>query len=522
VGPDLYWIQFADKKGTSYSPEKPEEFLSQRALTRRSKQHIASTDDDLPVNQVYLDALTAKGLQIRTVSKWLNGAVVFTQNESLIDSANNLPFVIPSELNTQLLQKRAAINKFCLEDYSSVDYGRSKNQISMLHGDFLHSKGLYGANMLIAILDAGFMDYLVADAFDSIRDRQQIIATRDFVNSTSGMDAHLHGSLILSIIAGIIPGQSHGIATEAEFVLIRTENAPSENLVEEYYWAAGAEYADSIGADIIQSSLGYSEFDDPAQNHTYADMNGRTCPVSIAAAAAARKGILVVSSAGNEGGYAWQKITAPADADSILAVGAVDSLRKIAWFSSRGPSADKRVKPDVCARGVNNAADQFVNETQECTGTSCSAPVITGLSACLWGAFPDASAQEIREAIIKSASGYSNPDTAYGYGLPDFFTAYLYLTQSSEDTTHIVSLRVFPNPAEEAFYISANLRQVNNRNGEIRISSLNGSLLGIVNEQFDEGLNIKKVTAFSYLEKGYYILQLSIDGRSYEMPFIKL
>ncbi len=523
IAPDMYWVQFTDKNGTLYTVDKPEEFLTDRSILRRKKQGISITTEDLPVSKVYLDSLKSLGLKIHNISKWLNGAVIYSTDTALIDTLNHLSFVASPLKNKAAISGYIAIDKFCKFPKAAIDYGNSKRQITMLNGQMLHNSGYLGNNILIGILDAGFQGYSSGQAFDSVRIRNQIIGIRDVVNDTFGMESNIHGAHILSILAGILPGLTYGTATKADYLLVRTENGKTEYLVEEYFWATGAEFADSMGADIIQSSLGYSEFNNSTQNHIRSDMNGKTCPVSMAATIAARKGMLVVSSAGNSGASKWGYITAPADADSILAIGAVDSLEKIASFSSRGPTVDNRIKPDICAMGVANVSYMDYSSMTTCTGTSCSAPVISGLSACLWQAVPEATAQEVRNAIIQSSSRFISPDTAYGYGIPDFYIALQLLKNLKKDTTNQVKLSLFPNPVKDEIYLIAQIPWLERTNTAIiEVNDLNGRILYSTTEPFDKGFNMKKFSFASYFERGYYILRITIDGRTYQLPFIKL
>jgi hypothetical protein len=317
------------------------------------------------------------------------------------------------------------------EKIESYNYGYSYHQIQMLGGVNLHNKGFHGEGMLIAILDAGFSQANLMTVFDSARANNQILATWNFVNGTNNVYGFAgHGSYTFSIIGANWDNVMIGTAPKANYLLLITEDISSENLIEEYNWAAGAEYADSAGADVISCSLGYSEFDDPTMNHTYADMNGHTTPCAKAANLAASRGIVVVNSAGNEGGSSWQYITTPADADSIISVGAVDSSGVYAHFSSTGPSSDGDVKPTVAAIGQGTyVAD--INNTGAFpgNGTSFSCPLIAGMTACLWQCNPDATYNQVIQAIKQSASQYSKPYSLLGYGIPDFNSACDYLSK---------------------------------------------------------------------------------------------
>ncbi|OQX96977.1 MAG: hypothetical protein B6I20_13640, partial [Bacteroidetes bacterium 4572_117] len=356
VSPDHYLINLADKNNTPYSLDNPGAFLSERAIQRRLKQNIPYNENDLPVNPVYLGELKALGLKIVNVSKWMNSLTVYSKDTLLLDTLDKIPFVKSIGINKKTYVKNMDTDKLQIpikaektNDFDSADYyfyGNSFRQIEMLEGHHLHKEGFRGEGMLIAVLDAGFFKVDELPAFDSIRENNQIVGVYDFVdNDTEVYDASSHGMKVLSTMAGNIPGALVGTAPKAKYLLLRTEQGASEYIIEEHNWVVAAEYADSLGVDMINSSLGYNDFDDNNQDHVYADMDGNTTMISIAADIAASKGILVVTSAGNEGFSDWKYISAPADADSVLSIGAVAPDETIAYFSSRGPTFDKRIKP---------------------------------------------------------------------------------------------------------------------------------------------------------------------------------
>ena len=434
LAPDTYLIRFKDKANTPYSVDKPLDYLSERALARRQKYNIPITEQDIPVNKTYIDSIKHLGFDIYAVSKWFNSVVVHSEDSALIDKAYLIDFVDTAKIlkNEKVHYKPAKPEKIVIESkpdtFFNYDYGFGKNQVRIMNLQNLHNKGFAGQGMQIAILDAGFKNVDRLKGFDSIRTRNQILGIKDFVERDSDVyrDA-THGMQVLSTIAANYPGKLTGTAPEAKFWLLRTENEHSENLVEEYYWVSGAEYADSIGADIIHSSLGYNNFDDTLVSFKYSDMNGEIAPATIASDIASSKGILCVTSAGNEGDAPWKYITSPADADSTLTVGAVSGEGMIANFSSIGPTPDGRIKPEVVAQG---AFVWVLNPKRGVTfsfGTSFSGPIIAGAVACLWQAHPECTNMEIIDAVIKSSDRYTNPDNEYGYGLPDFDKADKYL-----------------------------------------------------------------------------------------------
>ena len=384
---------------------------------------------------------------------------IFTDDSLALLKIFSFPFVqsvVPMAKKRQtenepIHEKHLVINPGCV---AHNDYGDSFDQINQVGGTSLHAKGFRGDNMLIAFLDAGFLNADLLSAFDSINNRNGIMATHDFITGNDSVyEDNSHGTNCLSIAAGNMPGYFIGTAPAADYILLRTEEGGSEFPVEELNWAAGAEFADSMGADIISSSLGYSLFDTVFTNgnalvfdHSYLDMNGKTNPSSIAASIASSRGIIVCNSAGNSGGEPWRYITSPADADNILAVGAVDSKSNYAWFSGHGPTFDGRIKPDVVARGDSTLYIHAITGlVSSGNGTSFSCPIIAGLTACLWQAHPEKNYLQIMNAIRRSASKYFTPDNNIGYGIPNFTYADLYLSEFNETQLNSAdSVLVYP------------------------------------------------------------------------------
>ncbi len=441
-----YRIEFADKNRNPYLIEKPEDFLSQRAIQRRTKQNIAITESDLPVSPYYTDSLKSLGLRIINKSKWFNSVLTETKDTILLDTICKITFINSVTLVKPSVQKKSLRNKFTSE--FCVDIAKQttqNNQLTMLNGHILHEYGFRGEGKQIAVIDAGFIDADILPAFDSLWINNQILGQRDFVDGDNWvLDAHSHGMTILSILGGNVPNELTGSAPGADYWLLRSEDTGSEYRIEEENWISAAEFADSAGVDIINTSLGYSTFDDTLQNYTYKEMDGKTTRISKGAVMAASKGILVVVSAGNEGNKLWKYITSPADADNILAVGAVDTSGMLASFSSVGPSYDGRIKPDIAAQGVGTVA-QGLSGLIGCNGTSCSAPVISGLAACLWQANDQLSNIEIIEMIKQSSSQYQNPDTLIGYGLPNFANALSQIGANLPYSTIRIK-GIYPNP----------------------------------------------------------------------------
>lgn len=419
-------LTLRDKAGGVCSLARPADFLSPKAIARRERQHIAVDSTDLPVSRRYLEALRAKGADVVATSRWENTAVVRGRSLSALKALARLPFVSDARLvwrspdSVSVQTPRPAVRRelAAWDDPLATDYGVAQEQTALLHGSYPHSLGWQGAGMTIAVLDGGFMNVDRIEAFRGVR----IIGTADMVRpaAKSIFRETDHGTKVLSTMAVNVPGRYRGTAPEAAYWLIRCEDSETEQLVEEDWWAEAAEYADSVGADIITTSLGYHEFDHREMNHTYRDLDGQTALCSRAASRLAAKGILLVCSAGNDGMGAWKKINVPADARDIITVGAVTPQGKNAAFSSIGPTADNRVKPDLMAQGSPAAVITGRGTILNDMGTSFAAPQIAGLAACLWQAMPRKTAREMLTILRQLGSQHDTPDNIYGYGLPDF------------------------------------------------------------------------------------------------------
>ena len=443
VSPDKYAVKFTDKNNNGYSLDRPEEFLTQKALDRRAKFKIGLDDYDLPINMAYVDSLKSLGFKIQGSSKWLNCAVIQTEDSTALAKLDSLDFVVHDykwlEVKEEPKASLPAVVRPKLKDKKkpaasvkrAYDYGEGLNQAEMLGIDKLHVLGFCGQGMTIAVFDAGFYKANQLNCFTKMFTEGRILGVRDFAdNDTTVYDADNHGMNVLSCIAGNWSGQLVGTAPEASAYLFRTEISSSENIIEEFLWAFAAEVADSLGVDMIHSSLGYQKFDDKSVSYTREQGDGNTTIADIAADRAASKGIVVTVSAGNGGddlAYPW--VTSPADADSVLAVGAVDKRRKIAYFSSIGNTIDGRVKPDVCAIGFMAAVQGPSNHITHSNGTSFSGPILAGSVLCLMQAHPKAPVMEILQAVRASGDIYDKPNVQYGYGIPDFELAHKILVK---------------------------------------------------------------------------------------------
>lgn len=516
--------------------KEPSAFLSEKSLARRAKQNIAITESDLPVNPSYINSIKATGVTILNLSKWMNAICVTTTDISKIETIRTFAFV--KQLKTiQIINK--ADHKFDVErtflaplentKSSSSDvlnYGVSTSQSHQIGINCLHNLGYQGQGMTIAVLDVGFFKVDSLPAFDSLNMNGQLLGTHDFVaGGTSVYEDPTHGMNTLSCMVGNLPGRLVGTAPKAKFWLLRTENEASESWQEEINWLSGAEFADSVGADIISSSLGYADgMTNPAQNHTYADMNGDSTIVTKAADWAASKGIFVTTAAGNSAGPPWFKIIAPGDADSVLTVGAVDSTGIIANFSSKGLTFDGRIKPNTCAQGVqavvaNPAGDVFAQN-----GTSFATPITAGAVACLWQAHPAATMMQLLNVIEQSASQYLTPDSIKGYGIPNFCTAHAILNSMglgiAEAANADENLSVYPNPFSEGFQI--NFYSSKKETVQIELLDLSGREMykeeKMVNADCMNTISVNAITKFS---KGVYVLRLTSPEKTYFKKIVK-
>jgi hypothetical protein len=490
---------------------------------------------DLPVTPSYVAQIAATGATVVYSLKWFNAVVVNTNDPVILASIAALPFVdhIDQVLFDQPLKSTTTkgykatdgIPPYTLgnagpvstvKSSNLINYGQAYNQAHMINVDGLHNLGFTGQGMMIAILDAGFNSVDNIPAFDSLWLNNRILGTRDFNlpgNNVFADTMHSHGTMVLSTIGANLPGQMVGTAPDASFWLIRTEVGWYEMLIEEYNWAGGAEFADSLGADVINSSLGYTTFDKPVFNHTYADMNGNTTPITRAADMAADRGILVVNSAGNDGANGWHYIGAPADGNSVFSLGAVDASGNYAYFSSVGPTYDGRVKPDVVAQGLNSTVINTNGNVTQASGTSFSSPIMAGALACLLQSTPAFSAEQIRSAVRNTASRSSAPDELYGWGIPNMVNARTLLSAPDMHPVSQNQFSLFPMP----FTSAPILRGSMSNSGSIRVEvlSVTGQLLISKTFQSEESSSMK-LDEFNGFPSGIYFLRIS-NGTSQQV-----
>ena len=453
IADSTYWVYFTDKANNGYQYDQPYDFLSERSVQRRAWQGLGVGLSDEPLTSAYVDALVALGAEVRHVSRWLNGVAMINADEDLFQEVLALPFVdtfawIP-ESQALWFPPPPSGERFepPLESPLEYSYGVAKEQILQVDMDLLHNEGYRGQGVWVAVLDAGFRNVDSLPSFESMISEGRLLGTRNFVNDSSVFRlVNSHGMMVLSIIGGDWDGYMMGTAPAASYFLCTTENVHSETHLEEIAWIEAAEYMDSLGFDVFNTSLGYSDMDSTEFDYTYSDMDGHSILMSRAASMLASKGIILCNSAGNEGNSSWYRITAPSDAKDIICVGAVDSLGNIASFSSRGPSFDGRVKPELVAMGRLTGIQYINGGLARGSGTSFSSPVMTGSVASLWQAYPELPARELIQIIRNTGDRFDNPDATYGYGVPSFARAYRII--SSAKLNHLSSgMNVYPNPA---------------------------------------------------------------------------
>lgn len=440
-------VYLKDKGTSGYTLDHPEAYLSQEAIQRRIRHRIPITETDLPIAAAYLDTLSAAGVQPVVQSKWLGTVVVAASDSlvagklehlSIVDSVkwvwkgDSNAFCAPSAPAPERSAKagtaecvappfRDTTRLIPTDQPLKEKYGYATRQIRMLNGIRLHEAGYRGAGMRVAVIDAGFEHVDRISVFDSLK----LLGTHNIVfPGASVFEGDDHGTKVVSCLAANAPGVMIGTAPEASYWLIKSEDNRSEFPIEEDYWAAAVEFADSVGVEVITSSLGYFTFDIDTLSHTRAELDGQTAHISRAACMAASKGLLLFSSAGNEGGGPWEKITFPADAPDILTIGAVNERKQKSSFSSTGLTADYRIKPDIVALGTGCCVVDPTGNIRYANGTSFATPIVAGLGICLWQAFPFLSHKELIDYLHQSGSRHTHPDAELGYGLPDFYKIY--------------------------------------------------------------------------------------------------
>lgn len=476
------WVYFNDKPSANSFLGNPLSMLTQRALDRRAAQNISLDITDVPVEQSYITQITAvPGITVMAKSKWLN-ALHIRGTQTVIQSLTNLSFVNHVRFANHALNPTGRVvstqkNSSNAKNWNvqvNYNYGTSANQIEMLNGHLLHQQNYTGQGKIIAILDSGFTGVDTAAPFQSLLTNNQILGGYNFPDANSNyFTRHNHGTMVLSCMGGNVNGQLVGTAPDANYYLFITEDVNSENPVEESYWVEAAELADYYGADVINSSLGYFEYDNPNYSYQYADMTGIKTFAARGANMAFQKGIVVVISAGNSGATSNPHIGTPADAIGALTIGAVDSNEAYAYFSSIGPSYDNRVKPDVCAKGLNATISTTTGSIVMGSGTSFSSPIMAGMVASFWSAVPNLTAAQVVQFVKQSADQYTAPTPQKGYGIPDF-----QLALNNAMNMEVIELEndfyIYPNPTTDLVFF--HIEDASDK-GTISVYNVMGQLL---------------------------------------------
>lgn len=486
----FFFVQFTDKANTPYSLENPSEFLSERALERRQYFHIICDSTDLPVNPNYAEQVKLHGFKIHNTTKWFNGVTVSTEDSASVNLINTLDFVGKTEYTGKRIDntrkkanKTEKIKKTIAKDSynSEEEYGAADEQIKQIKGKYLHNLGYRGEGIYIAVLDGGFSKVNITPAYNHLFLQNKLLGTKDFVDEEADpYQEHYHGAYVLSTMAAYLPNIYIGTAPDASYWLIRTEDARSEYPVEMDFWISGIEFADSVGVDVVNSSLGYTVFNDTTLNLTHEDLNGENTRISRAAELAYKKGIIVVNAAGNEGERKWKKIGVPADAKGIITVGGVNINGAPSSFSSYGPSYDGRVKPEILARASNTAVVTS-NGVSTGNGTSYASPIIAGMMACFLQAAKDkgenVTLNDLFQLVFESASKYYNPTEKMGYGIPDFEKASRVLlnTMKQELVSHEYA-NIYTDTMSRTLHVHL-LPQYQNLGNYVQIYSMRGELI---------------------------------------------
>ena len=422
-----YRVNLKDKSGTEYSIDRPQAFLSERAIERRNRQQLPIEETDLPVSQQYLKELLGTGAKLVTTSKWNNTVVLEVSDTTLMDKVKEMSFVTgvkkvwtqPDSIPPRNKSRKKEVTNEVKE--AGHHYGKAFRQINIHGGDSLHAAGFTGKGMHVAVIDAGFYN---ADRIKFFKN-MDLLGTRDFVNPKSDIyEENSHGMKVLSCMAANIKDVFVGTAPDASYWLLRSEDQDTEQPIEEDYWAAAIEFADSVGIDVVNTSLGYHAFDEGYPAYRYRDLDGHYSLMSHSASLAADKGIVVVCSAGNSGRGAWKKVTPPGDSENVLTIGALTKDLVNAEFSSIGDTSDGRIKPDVMAIGVNSVVSGNDGRVSKANGTSFASPTMCGIVACFWQACPWLTAKEVIKAVQQAGDRVDFPDNIYGYGVPNLWKAY--------------------------------------------------------------------------------------------------
>lgn len=514
--PQTYWVYLTDKQHSEYSLDRPHEFLSTRSIEKRKRFNIPMSYSDLPVSEFYIGQIKETGVKIITASSWLNAISIQSSDPEILASILSLNCVSKIE-PVRKMKRQTEMPMLSIENLKTTEtnyYGLAGNQFGMIEGPFLHENGYTGNDMVIAVFDAGFIGVDTGVGFSSVWEKEQILGYWNFPDDNDSVFiSSYHGANVFSIMAADVPGVYVGAAPDAKYYLFRTEIVDSEYVAEEHFWLAGAEQADFLGVDIINSSLSYTTFDNPDESHTYSDLDGNTTVITKAADMAASKGILVCTAAGNYGSDSWHYIGAPADGDSVFAIGSVDGDRQYSSFSSVGPTADGRIKPDIATQGGNAAVLSSEGYVSIGSGTSYASPLAAGASAILWQAHPDKTNMEIMQALKQSASIAKTPNNKLGWGIPNLFLADLFL-KGFDGQQNDELFTVFPNPVQTNLYLIVYDKIT--ADATIEIFDISGKKILVVQPEYsDTQINPIIIQNFpQYTASGIYFIRVNTNSKS--------
>ncbi len=531
-----YWVKFSDKNNSEFSVFNPSEFLSQRAIDRRERYNIPVEEEDLPVNSNYINDLKnwKEGIKILHSSKWFNAVAIQFEDttKTFLAGIDELTFVSDTVLLSQVIVEGSDDRPFYndkFEDEAEENEmgGEFKDyweQLDFMNGLGLHENEFKGQGMLIAVIDNGFPHVDTLRAYQSLFEDNRLLAHKDFVELDNDVfnNNSSHGTKIVSTCAANLPGEFVGTAPLADYIFLISE-APGEHRIEEVNWVVAAEFADSCGADVTNTSLGYSDFDGTAYDYTPEEMDGQTTIIAKASNVAASKGMLVITSAGNEGNSDWGIITSPGDAPGAFTIGGVQPDSSMYTSSSQGPTADSRIKPDVVAPGFNVIYLNNVGTVRDGgNGTSYAAPILAGLATCLWQSNLDKTPEEIKQAIIESAHLASMPNYEMGNGIPDFALAYKIINGSD------LPAGIF-NISDKSDYPSQlnndKLKYYTDKTGKIKVELLSNNGRLLAQQSFfalENQYNVFHLNFNNLVTKGLYILSIEDNfGRKESLKFIR-